>query len=332
MTFIDICREICPNLKTNDKNMYLEYTKKLKDIFAALGIIDSLKFLKKDGEYYFPDKSKDFILFLLNEYSKSLAILRNESRQNEIHNEDIIYIYKNIDNLFKGRVNDEELANIKITISEKFNIPARHLIFQIENCEKQAKKTIETIWRTLLPEESRILLGKYYTNELCTMLTKICRKWEDITSICDDERTIEIIENSHEDIKNLTDSFSFKYEKYYSILEDDYCPEDPAFQLNEKLKNICELESIQTNICYLVSKPSKTGNKNKDNTLLEKLRNQKKELINQEIEKELQKTGLDFSEVIEFINKLPSYKATPSELVHEAIDYYLQNEHSVLGK
>ena len=324
MTFIDICREIRPKLQANDNNIYQEYTKKLKDIFASLGIIEWLDALqlKINGEYDLPNESKNFIIFLFKEYSKSLAILRNESRQNEIQKEDIIYIYKNIDTLFKKRIEESELTKIKMTISNRFDIPKIYPLFLIEDCEKQIQKTMDHISYKLLPEESRILLRNFYTKELCTTIKKICKKWDDITNICDEINTKEIITTAPEEIKDLSDSFSSLNLIYSSILSDYHCPEDPTFELNEKLKKITNLESIQSKICELISKTSKTGNKKRELAELKRLRKQKYELIKQQVEKELRETGFDFSEVKNFYKSLPEPNKSPTDLVREAIEYY----------
>ena len=322
MTFIDICRKISPDLEANDNNIYQEYTKKLKDIFASLGIIEWLDALKINGEYDFPTESKNFIIFLLKEYSKSLAILRNESRQNEINNKDIIYIYKNIDTLFRERIEESELTKIKMTKCDRFDIPQKYPTFLIEDCEKQIQKTLERISYKLLPEESRILLRNYYTKELCSTIKKISKKWEDITDICDEINTEEIITTAPEEIKNLSSSFSSLNLVYSSIVSDYYCPEDPSFELNEKLKKISNLESIQSRICALISKTSKTGYKKRELAELKRLRKQKYELINQQVENELQETGLDFSEVKDFDKSLPEPKKSPTDLVREAIEFY----------
>lgn len=326
MTFIDICRELNPELNANENNIYQDYTKKLKDIFASLGIIEWLDSLKVKGEYDFPDECKDLILFLLKEHSGSLSNIRNESKQNEIQNKDIIFIYQNIDILFKGRVEETDLRTIKKIICDKFYIPERYSLFLFEKCEKRTKETLEKINRKAIPDEARILLRDYYTKELCTVISRICTRWEEIACICDEDNTIERIEIGEQESQNLSDSFSYLNDIYSSIVADYYCPEYSNFELNDKLKKINKLELIQTEICYLAGKRSKTGKKKSDTIRLEKLRKEKKALIQQRIEKELKDTGLDFSEVLKFKNTLPRSKKTPIELVHGAIDFYLSEQ------
>ncbi|MCR5188145.1 MAG: hypothetical protein K6C97_04355 [Treponema sp.] len=326
MTFIDICREFSPDLNANDNNTYQDYTKKLKDIFASLGIIEWLDSLKINGEFDFPDKSKNFILFLLKEYANDLAILRNESRQNQIKNKDIIYIYENIDTLFKDRLKETDLTKIKMILCDRFDIPRRYPNNSIENCEKQIKKTMDNINQCLLPEEARILLGVYYTKELCASIKRICKKWEDITDICDDYHDKEIKDTSYEESKKLSDSFASLNLIYTSIVADYFCLEDPSFELNDKLKSISGLEAIQSKICALISKTSKTGSKKRELAELNRLRKLKQELIHQQVEKELLQTGLDFSEVRNFNNSFLEPKKSPTDLVHEAIEYY-RREH-----
>ena len=124
----------------------------------------------------------------------------------------------------------------------------------------------------------------------------------------------------------MSDSFSSLYLIYTSIKADYFCLDDPSFELNDKLKNISGLEAIQSKICALISKTSKTGSKKRELAELKMLRKQKQELIHQQIEKELLKTGLDFSEVINFNNSFPDQKKSPADLVQEAIENYRRKQ------